>query len=68
MLGRSARAYKALYNFEILEGCCLIPVSPTFEVCWKQMLRKHSGASCAAEVGVQGSRSNVKELSGKLCL
>lgn len=67
VLGRSARAYKAFYNFEILEQCWLIPVSPTLEVCWKQMLRKHSRASCAAEVGVHGSRSNTKELSGKLC-
>lgn len=30
------------------------------------MLRKHSGVPCAAAVGVQGSRSNMKELNGKL--
>lgn len=30
------------------------------------MLRKHLGASCAAEEGAQGSRNNTKELSGKV--
>lgn len=66
MLGSDLRAYKALCNAEILEQFWLMPAWLALEVCWKQMLRKHSGVSCAAEVGVQGSRSNTTELSGKL--